>query len=119
MGLLARRAIVAVASIAAFVLGLWVDQQLTWSWLPHAEADRWVVAAAFATITATVTLTLAGAWAEKEPAAEQPAPPPVAPTAAPPVAGGSGDHIEFHGTVRARNVLGKGTLNDHSGKDGR
>jgi hypothetical protein len=111
VGLLARRAIVAVASIAAFVLGLWVDQQLTWSWLPHAEADRWVVAAAFATITATVTLTLAGAWAEREPATEQPAPPPVA--------GGSGDHIEFHGTVRARNVLGKGTLNDHSGKDGR
>lgn len=113
MGLLARRAMVAVASIAAFVLGLWVDQQVTWSWLPHAPSDRWVVAAAFATITATVTLTLAGGWAEKEPGTKQPTPPP----AALPVAGSSGDHIEFHGTVRARNLLGKGTLNDHSGKD--
>ena len=112
MNLLARRAIAGIAAIAAFVLGLWVDQQVHWSWLPHTPSDRWVVAAAFATITATVALTLAGAWAEDEPTTEHPETP-----QPPPTPGSGGDHIEFHGQVRARNVLGKGTLNDHTGQD--
>jgi hypothetical protein len=115
VNLLARRAIAGVAAIAAFWLGLWIDQQVHWSWLPHAPSDRWVVAAAFATITATVALTLAGAWAEQKPTPEAPATP--ASPESPPAPAGGGDHIEFHGKVRARNIVGKGTLNDHTGRD--
>jgi hypothetical protein len=44
---------------------------VSFSWMPRAEADRWVVATAFATLVATVVATGVGWWAGQE----TPAPP--------------------------------------------
>ncbi|OQD51663.1 hypothetical protein BM536_038800 [Streptomyces phaeoluteigriseus] len=62
--------------VAAVVFGvcLWVGRSASFGWMPKEEANRWVVATAFATVMATVAATAAGWWA----AHEQPA------TAAPP-----------------------------------
>ncbi|MFB8136332.1 hypothetical protein [Streptomyces mirabilis] len=58
--------------VAAVVFGvcLWAARSVSFDWMPDAEADRWVVATAFATVMATVAATAFGWWAGRE----QPAP---------------------------------------------
>lgn len=61
-----RWAAAAGITLAAFVVLLWLFRYATFSWLPHAEADRWVVAAGFATVGAGAVGAGAGWWAGRE-----------------------------------------------------
>jgi hypothetical protein len=112
--LLVRRIIAVVAGAAAYFPGLWVYTRLNWSWLPHSESDKWVVAAAFAGLVGIVVYTASAAWAEHE---TPPTTPPT-PTSVPPQPTGqtgSGDHIEF-GTVHGP-AQGKGIQINNPGRD--
>ncbi|MFF1343420.1 hypothetical protein ACFVYT_37250 [Streptomyces sp. NPDC058290] len=75
-----------VSAVVAFVVCLWVARSASFGWLPKAEADRWVVATAFATVGATAVAAAVGWWAgQTPPPAPTPAPAPApAPLAAPP-----------------------------------
>jgi len=110
----ARWLIALAAMVGAFVLGLWVAQQVHWSWLARSEADRWVVAAGFATVVATGVLTATAGWADHEPAPASTAASPGEST----VQAGSGDHVEFHGDQYGP-TLGKGTQNNYLGRGDR
>ncbi|WP_190047329.1 hypothetical protein [Streptomyces galilaeus] len=69
-----------VAAAVVFGVCLWVGRSASFGWMPKEEANRWVVATAFATVMATVAATAAGWWAAHEqPATATP------PAAAPPV----------------------------------
>lgn len=58
---------VAVAStLAAFGFCLWIGRSVSFGWMPRAEADRWVVDAAFATVMAGAVGAAIGWWAERE-----------------------------------------------------
>ena len=70
---LMRWLVTVTATVAVFGVCLWLFRFASWSWMPDKTADRWVVAAAFATVTAGA----AGAWwASRETS------PPVGPAAA-------------------------------------
>ena len=58
---LMRWLVAVTATVAVFGVCLWLFRFASWSWLPHAEADRWAVAAAFASVTAGA-VGVAGAW---------------------------------------------------------
>ncbi|WP_406470340.1 hypothetical protein OH738_30990 [Streptomyces hirsutus] len=57
----ARWVVTAVAATVVFVVCLRMGRSVSFGWMPEAEADRWVVATAFATVVSTVT-GAAGAW---------------------------------------------------------
>jgi hypothetical protein len=60
------RSVVAVAvAVVVFFGCLWVFVWLSWSWLPHAQADRWVVATGLATVTGGSVFAVLGSWAER------------------------------------------------------
>ncbi|MGW7134332.1 hypothetical protein ACWGIA_39165 [Streptomyces bobili] len=69
-----------VAAAVVFGVCLWVSRSASLGWMPKEEANRWVVATAFATVMATVAATAVGWWAARE---EPDAP--TSPAAAPPV----------------------------------
>ncbi|MEU6200241.1 hypothetical protein [Streptomyces sp. NPDC047061] len=50
----------------SFVVCLWAARAASFGFLPRAEADRWVVATAFATTAAALVGTAAGWWAGHE-----------------------------------------------------
>ena len=61
------RWLVAVAvPVAVFGVCLWLFRFASWSWMPHAASDRWVVAAAFATVTAGAVGAAGTWWARRE-----------------------------------------------------
>jgi hypothetical protein len=66
--------VTAVAAAVMFGVCLWVGRSVSFGWMPEAEADRWVVATAFATVMATVAATAVGWWASREPPASPPPP---------------------------------------------
>ena len=51
-------------TVAVFGVCLWLFRFASWSWMPHATPDRWVVATAFAAVTAVTAgaVGAAGAW---------------------------------------------------------
>jgi hypothetical protein len=60
---LMRWLVAVTATVAVFGGCLWLFRFASWSWMPHATSDRWVVAAAFATVTAGAVGTW---WARRE-----------------------------------------------------
>jgi hypothetical protein len=56
-----RWLVAVTATVAVFGGCLWLFRFASWSWMPQATPDRWVVAAAFATVTAGA-VGAAGAW---------------------------------------------------------
>ncbi|MFJ4513059.1 hypothetical protein [Streptomyces sp. NPDC088816] len=62
----ARWVVTAVAATVVFVVCLRVGRSVSFGWMPEAEADRWVVATAFATVVSTVTGAAGGWWAGRE-----------------------------------------------------
>lgn len=59
-----RWVIASLTAVGLFCLCLWLFQFAWFSWLPRDDADRWVVAGAFATVVATVVGAALGSWAE-------------------------------------------------------
>lgn len=66
MARLARWLATIVSSLATFGVCLWLFGFISFSWMPQAAADRWVVAAAFATVAATTVGAAMGWWASRE-----------------------------------------------------
>jgi hypothetical protein len=65
--LVPARWLIAVAStVGAFGICLWSFRFVSFSWMPHAEADRWVVATAFAAVAAGAVGAATGWWAGRE-----------------------------------------------------
>jgi hypothetical protein len=62
----ARLLAAAVAAVVVFGLCLWLFRFARFSWLPRAEADRWAVGAAFATVVASAVLAGVAWWAGHE-----------------------------------------------------
>jgi hypothetical protein len=54
------------ATVAVFGGCLWLFRFASWSWLPDGTSDRWVVAAAFATVTAGAVGAAGTWWARRE-----------------------------------------------------
>ena len=63
---LMRWLVVVAATVAVFGVCLWLFRFASWSWMPHATADRWAVAAAFATVTAGAVGAAGTSWASRE-----------------------------------------------------
>lgn len=64
---------VAVGGVAAaFVLCLWGARVVSWGWMPRGEADRWVVATAFATVVTGAVGAAVFWWAGREEAPAAP-----------------------------------------------
>ena len=61
------------STVVVFGFCLWLFRFVSFSWMPHAEADRWVVATAFATVAAGAVGAATGWWAGRE--RERPDPP--------------------------------------------
>ncbi|MGY4928531.1 hypothetical protein [Streptomyces sp. 900105755] len=66
----ARWSVTLVVAAVVFGVCLWVARSVSFGWMPKAEADRWVVATAFATLMGTVAAAAVDRWANRE----QPAP---------------------------------------------
>ncbi len=61
------RWVVAVGAVlATFGLCLWLARMVSWGWMPRAEADRWVVATAFATVAAGAVGAATAWWAGRD-----------------------------------------------------
>lgn len=58
-----RWAVTVCAGAGTFVICLWAARVAPFGFLPTAEADRWLVATAFATTVATMVAAAAGWWA--------------------------------------------------------
>ena len=56
----------AIVSIVTFMAFLWLFHMASFAWLPHNEADRWVVAAGFATAGSAGVTACACWWAGRE-----------------------------------------------------
>ena len=63
---LMRWLVAVTATVAVFGGCLWLFRFASWSWMPHATPDRWVVAAAFATVTAGAVGAAGTWWASRE-----------------------------------------------------
>ena len=63
---LMRWLVAVTATVAVFGGCLWLFRFASWSWMPHAETDRWAVAAAFATVTAGAIGAAGTWWASRE-----------------------------------------------------
>lgn len=66
-----RRLAVILATLTTFGVCLWLFPYATFSWLPHATADRWVVAATFAGVGAGAVGTALDVWAKPEDGADR------------------------------------------------
>lgn len=74
-----RWAVTLVVAAVVFGMCLWVARSMSFGWTPEAEADRWVVATAFATVMGTVAATAVGWWASREELVPPPPPEPELP----------------------------------------
>ena len=63
---LMRWLVAVTVTVAVFGGCLWLFRFASWSWMPHATSDRWVVAAAFATVTAGAVGAAGTWWASRE-----------------------------------------------------
>jgi len=63
---LSRWLVVVTVLVAVFGVCLWLLRFASWSWMPHATSDRWVVAAAFATVTAGAAGAAGTWWASRD-----------------------------------------------------
>ena len=61
-----RWLVAVTVTVAVFGVCLWLFRFAAWSWMPHATSDRWVVAAAFATVTAGAVGAAGTWWASRE-----------------------------------------------------
>jgi hypothetical protein len=61
-----RWLVAVTVTVAVFGGCLWLFRFASWSWMPHATPDRWVVAAAFATVTAGAVGAAGTWWASRE-----------------------------------------------------
>ena len=61
-----RWLVAVTATVAVFGVCLWLFRFASWSWMPHATSDRWVVAAAFASVTAGAVGAAGAWWASRE-----------------------------------------------------
>lgn len=75
-----RWLVAVTVTVAVFGGCLWLFRFASWPWMPHATPDRWVVAAAFATVTAGAVGAAGTWWASRE----------IPPRAGPADAGGAG-----------------------------
>jgi nitrogen fixation-related uncharacterized protein len=57
---------VVISTALAFGISLWASRAASFSWMPHADADRWVVDAAFATVIAAAVGGAGSWWAGRE-----------------------------------------------------
>ncbi|MFC8093362.1 hypothetical protein [Streptomyces sp. NPDC057301] len=62
-----RWLVTVVGAAVVFGVCLWAARTVWFGWMPRAEADRWVVATAFATVMATVAAAALSWWAGHEP----------------------------------------------------
>jgi hypothetical protein len=62
----ARWLVATGATLLTFWVVLWVVRVASFSWLPQAEADRWVVAVGFATVAAAAVAAPTVWWAQRE-----------------------------------------------------
>ena len=63
---LMRWLVAVTVTVVVFGGCLWLFRFAAWSWMPHATSDRWVVAAAFATVTAGAAGAAGTWWASRE-----------------------------------------------------
>ena len=63
---LVRWSLAATGSVVTFGLSLWLARDAPFGWMPRAQADRWVVAAAFATVVAGAVGAAVSWWAGRE-----------------------------------------------------
>lgn len=63
---LMRWLVAVTVTMAVFVVCLWLFRFASWSWMPHATPDHWVVAAAFVTVTAGAVGAAGTWWASRE-----------------------------------------------------
>ncbi|PJJ04200.1 hypothetical protein BX264_4604 [Streptomyces sp. 2333.5] len=61
-----RWSVAAVVAAVVFGVCLWGARSVSFGWMPEAEADRWVVATAFASVMTTVAAAAIGRWAGRE-----------------------------------------------------
>jgi hypothetical protein len=61
-----RRTVAVVIGLAMYWLCLWLFGFARFSWLPHAVADRWVVAAGFAAAGSGVVYAALSSWTERD-----------------------------------------------------
>jgi hypothetical protein len=66
MGRSVRWFVTAVVIVMTFGSCLWAGHGLSWDWLPDGEAERWGVAATFATVVAGAVGAPLGWWAGRE-----------------------------------------------------
>jgi hypothetical protein len=62
---LMRWLVAVTAAVVVFGVCLWLFRFVSWSWMPHATSDRWLVATAFASVTAGAVFA-APWWAGRE-----------------------------------------------------
>ena len=63
---LMRWLVAVTAAVAVFGVCLWLFRFASWSWMPHATSDRWLVATAFASVTASAVGAAVYWWAGRE-----------------------------------------------------
>ncbi|GGP00250.1 hypothetical protein [Wenjunlia tyrosinilytica] len=103
-----RWPVTVVAAAVVFGGCLWVGRSVPFAWMPEAQADRWMVATAFATVVGTVAATAVGWWAGRE----QPAPPP------PPASSGSGSGSVRPAVSQEATATGRARVNQVGGDQG-
>lgn len=62
----ARWLVAIAATVMTCIAALWVVRVVPFPGLPHADADRWVVAGVIATIAATAVLAATSWWAQRD-----------------------------------------------------
>ena len=72
MARFARWATMIVSTGVVFLVSLWLFRFLSFQWMPHNTADRWVVAAAFATVAASAVAAATAWWAGRDEQSEVP-----------------------------------------------
>ncbi|WP_431683784.1 hypothetical protein [Kitasatospora sp. KL5] len=93
------------SAVVAFVVCLWLARSASFGWLPKAEADRWVVATAFATVGAGAVATAVGRWA-----GQTTTPTPAPPAPSPPTGQEVIQTAEASGRSRINQVGGNQTM---------
>jgi hypothetical protein len=63
---LMRWLLAVTAPVAVFGVCLWLFRFASWSWMPHATSDRWLVATTFASVTAGAVGAAGYWWAGRE-----------------------------------------------------
>ena len=63
---LMRWLVAVTVTVAVFGVCLWLFRFASWSWMPHDTANRWLVATAFASVTAGAVGAAGYWWAGRE-----------------------------------------------------